>query len=43
VEARTPAGLVLHLRTTARLAPEDPLTVTAHAAHLLVYPAGGAG
>ncbi|WP_432824588.1 ABC transporter ATP-binding protein [Dactylosporangium sp. CA-092794] len=39
VEARTPDGLVLHLRTTARLAPDDPVTVTADPAHLLVYPA----
>jgi putative spermidine/putrescine transport system ATP-binding protein len=42
VEARTGDGLVLHLRTTARLAPQDPLTVTAAPPHLLIYPAEGA-
>ncbi|GAA4245058.1 ABC transporter ATP-binding protein [Dactylosporangium darangshiense] len=42
VEARTRDGLQLHLRTTARLAPQDAITVTADAAHLLVYPAGEA-
>jgi putative spermidine/putrescine transport system ATP-binding protein len=41
VEARTGDGLVLHLRTTARLAPQDALTVTAAPQHLLVYPAPG--
>jgi putative spermidine/putrescine transport system ATP-binding protein len=40
VEARTGDGLRLYLRTTARLAPEDPITV--HARNLLVYPAEGA-
>jgi putative spermidine/putrescine transport system ATP-binding protein len=37
-EARTKHGLLLHLRTTARLAPEDPIVVTMRNA--LVYPAG---
>ncbi|MFI5908049.1 ABC transporter ATP-binding protein [Dactylosporangium sp. NPDC051541] len=40
-EARTGDGLVLHLRTTARLAPEDSLTV--HLRNVLVYPADGGG
>ncbi|MEU7866484.1 ABC transporter ATP-binding protein [Dactylosporangium sp. NPDC049140] len=41
VEARTGDGLLLHLRTTARLAPEDPIAVTSK--HILVYPAEGEG
>ncbi|WP_433064333.1 ABC transporter ATP-binding protein [Dactylosporangium sp. CS-033363] len=37
VEARSAAGLLLHLRTTARLAPEDPVGLTFR--NLLVYKA----
>ncbi|GAA3454084.1 ABC transporter ATP-binding protein [Dactylosporangium matsuzakiense] len=39
VEARTEGGLLLHLRTTARLAPGDPIAVGAR--DLLIYPADG--
>ncbi|WP_433222707.1 ABC transporter ATP-binding protein [Dactylosporangium sp. CS-047395] len=37
VEARTGGGLLLHLRTTARLAPEDPIGLTFK--NLLIYKA----
>jgi putative spermidine/putrescine transport system ATP-binding protein len=38
VEARTPSGLALHLRTERRLAPGDGVTLTVSADRLLVYP-----
>jgi hypothetical protein len=38
VEARTAGDVVLHLRTTDRLAPQDVLAVTVAPQHLLVYP-----
>jgi len=38
VEARTPSGLALHLRTEQRLAPGDNVTLTVSPDRLLVYP-----
>jgi len=38
VEARTPSGLALHLRTERRLAPGDGVTLTVSPDRLLVYP-----
>jgi putative spermidine/putrescine transport system ATP-binding protein len=41
VEARTPSGQELHVRTERRLAPGDEVTLTVDPARLLVYPADG--
>jgi putative spermidine/putrescine transport system ATP-binding protein len=40
VEARTPDGLRLHVRTPERLAPGDARTFTVDPARLLVFPQG---
>jgi putative spermidine/putrescine transport system ATP-binding protein len=38
VEARTPSGLALHLRTERRLTPGDGVTLAVSPDRLLVYP-----